>query len=85
MAKKPPISKRYFAQVGTELLEVDPEHVGLHGEGASFSTSAPVLFYQVKAIVGDPDKGPSTTLIGVGPTWKDAEKSIADQLPKENE
>lgn len=76
------VHKRYFAQVGAELIEIDPEHVALHAEGKPFSTSAPVLLYRVKAVVGDPDKG-GQTYEGFGATWKDAEKSVDAQLPKE--
>lgn len=77
------VAKRYFAQVGSELLEVDPEHVDLHKGGASFSTSSPVLFYQIKATLGDPDKGPATVLTGIGASWSDAEANLEQQMPKE--
>lgn len=83
MSDKVPVAKRYFAQVGSELIELSREHVDLHAEGAAFSTSAPVLHYRVKAVVGDPDTGPSTSYEGIGATWDEAEASLASQLPKE--
>jgi hypothetical protein len=77
------ISKRYFAQVGAELIEVDPEHVDLHKDGAAFATSAPVHLYQIRAIVGDPDTGPTASFTGIGGTWDEAEAAIDVQLPNE--
>lgn len=74
---------RYFAQVGAELIEVDPKHVELHQDGAPFSTSAPILHYRVKALVGDPDTGSGQTYEGFGSTWEEAAKSVDAQLPKE--
>lgn len=82
MSKDVPVAKRYFAQVGSELIEVDPEHVDLHKDGAPFRTSSPVLFYRVKAVVGDPDAGSTTAYEAMGDTWQEAEAALAKQMPK---
>lgn len=76
-------NRRYFAQIGAEFVEIDAEHVALQRDGAAFSTSAPVLHYQVRATLGDPDKGSTSTVLGYGDSWDAAEESLAAQLPKE--
>ncbi len=81
MAKKDAIAWRYFAQVGSELIEVEADHANAHGKGAAFSTSAPVLHYRARAIVGDPDKG-ATTYEGIGASWKEAVEAAEAQMGK---
>jgi hypothetical protein len=71
------ITKRYFAQVGSELIEIDPDHVDLHHDGATFSTSAPVRFYRIRAVVND-----NATFSGDGATWTEAEADLDKQIPK---
>lgn len=74
MANK--VDKRYFAQVGSERIEVPADHVALHQDGASFSTSKPVLFYSVQAEID------GNTLIGTGTSWDAADADLSAQLPK---
>lgn len=68
--------KRYFAQVGSELIEIPADHVEAHGKGAAFSTSRPVVHYRVRIAAG------SETYEGIGASWKDADAEATKQLPK---
>lgn len=79
------LTKRYFAQVGAESIETDPEHVTLQREGAAFTTSSPVLFYRVTATrtVTTPAGEAESTYSGIGQTWDEAEANLEAQLPKE--
>lgn len=68
--------RRYFAQVGSESIEVSADDVSAHADGAHFSTSKPVAFYRARAVVDE------TTYEGMGNSWEEAEASLDDQLPK---
>lgn len=76
-AAEPAITKQYFAQVGSELIEVPADHVGLQAEGASFSTSKPIHFYKVRATLPD-----GATVEAVGSSFAEAEAEVDKQLPK---
>lgn len=78
MADKPKDNRRYFAQVGSELIELSAEDVEAHAKGARFSTSAPIAHYRVR-VTSD-----SATFEGIGDSWKDAEAAADKQLPKES-
>jgi hypothetical protein len=69
--------RRYFAQVGTERIEVDADHVELIRKGAAFSTSGTVLLYLARAVVdGTSYEGASAT------SFDEADDALAAQLPK---
>lgn len=75
-AEKSNPDKRYFVQVGAESIEVPAEHVALHGDGAAFSTSKPVLFHSVRILDGE------STYTGTGNSWEAADEDATSQLPK---
>lgn len=76
-------TRRYFAQVGRESIEVDPAHVALQRKGARMETSRPVSRFTIRLTRVAKDKS-ETVYEGEGPTWDAAEKSLDEQLPKGN-
>ncbi len=68
--------RRYFAQVGSELIEIAADHIALHADGAALSTSRPIAHYRVRILDGN------DTYEGIGASWKDAEAAADAQLPK---
>lgn len=72
----PTVVRQYFAQVGSELIQVPTEHVDLHRAKARFTSSAPVRHYVVRGFVGD------NRYEGQGASWKEAEAAMEKQVPK---
>lgn len=69
MSPKAKVEKRYYAQVGSESIEIAADQI----DGA-LATSAPVLFYRVRVT----DES-GTSFEGVGDSWKAAEAMIDKQ------
>ena len=69
MATKAKVDKRFFAQVGMELMEFPADAVG-----QQLSTSAPVRFYRVRASVD------GQTFMADADSFKDAEADVDKQI-----
>lgn len=74
MAEK--VQKRYFAQVGSELIEVAEDEVALHKKDVPFNTSVAPAYFKVVATLGE------SRYEGTGATWKAAEEAVDKQVPK---
>lgn len=70
MSPKAKVEKRYFAQVGSESIELAADQID--GE---LATSAPVIFYRVRAT-----NEAGVTFEGVGDSWKAADAVVDKQI-----
>jgi hypothetical protein len=76
-------TRRYYLQVGRELIQQSDEEIGLQKKGAVVSTSAPIVHHEVRLERERPDKTVES-FIGRGSDWAKAEEDLDKQIPKVN-